>query len=83
MLCIHQTPHHPNDLKSQHHKSNPTTIRVNAILRIHTPRNGIRIIIIEVVVQLAVAAAELLLLQEQRVVHQRQGVEDVEFVLLG
>ena len=33
--------------------------------------------------QLAVAAAKLLLLEEEGVVHERQGVEDVEARLLG
>lgn len=50
---------------------------------IHTTCDGIRLVVIQVIVQLAISGAELLLLQEQCVVHQGQSVEDVELKLLG
>ena len=40
-------------------------------------------VIEQVVVQLPVAAAKLLLLEEEAVVHEGQGIEDVEFQILG
>ncbi|KAH6609414.1 hypothetical protein Trco_002760 [Trichoderma cornu-damae] len=44
---------------------------------------GIRPVVEEVIVQLAIARAELLLLQEKPVVHEGQGVEDVKLGELG
>lgn len=44
---------------------------------------GVSPVVEEVIVQLAVARAKLLLLQEETVVHERQGVEDVKLGELG
>jgi hypothetical protein len=38
----------------------------------------IRIIIIQIIMQLAITLAELLLLDEQRIIHQTHGIKDVE-----
>ena len=41
------------------------------------------VVVEEVVMKLAVSWAELLLLQEQRIVGDRQSIEHIKFVLLG
>lgn len=58
-------------------------ILVQLVLLVHAASYGVGPIIEEVVVQLAVAGAKLLLLQEKPVVHEGQGVEDVEPGELG
>lgn len=68
----------------RNHQSNATqVILVKLILGIHATRNRIRPVVEQVVVQLTVAPAKLLLLQEQAVVHQGQGIEHIQFGLLG
>lgn len=43
----------------------------------------IRIIVVQIKMQLAITLAELLLLNEKSIVHQAQCVEDVKFEFLG
>ena len=70
-----------NHLK--HHNTNSTSTPMNLIPPIHPARNGIRPIIIQIIMQLAIAAAKTLLFQEPIVVLQRQRIEDIELVLLS
>jgi hypothetical protein len=44
-------------------------------------RDRRRSVVVKVVMQQSITTAEFLCLKEEIVVHQRQGVEDVEFVL--
>lgn len=68
----------------RHHQANATQmLLIQLILGIHTTANRVRPIIKQVVMQLSVAATKLLLLQEQAVVHERQGVEDIQLGPLG
>jgi hypothetical protein len=68
----------------QHRNTNPAHPRlINLIPPIHSTRNRIRVIVIQVIMQLSVSLTELLVLEEQYVVHQSQRVEDVELVSLG
>ena len=72
-------PHH-----LQHRNPNPAHPRlIHLIPPIHSTRNRIRVIVIQVIMQLSVSLPELLVLEEQHVVHQSQRVEDVELVSLG
>jgi hypothetical protein len=43
----------------------------------------VRVVIIQVIMQLAITLAELLLLNKERIIHQAQRVKDVEFEFLG
>lgn len=69
---------------SRHDCSNPTQpLLIQLILLIHATSDGINPIVEEIIMQLAITGAELLLLEEQAIIHERQGVEDVELVALG
>lgn len=70
--------------RSQHHDANPAHVLLvgPVVLRDAAP-NGRRLVVEQVVVQVPVAAAEVVLVEDQRVVHERQGVEDVELELLA
>lgn len=51
---------------------------MHVVARIDATGNGIGLVVVHVVMQLAIAAAKLLLLEEERVVHEGEGIEDVE-----
>lgn len=53
------------------------------VLVIDAASNGFRAVVEQIIMQLPVAWAKLLLFEEQRVVHERQRVEHVEFRPLG
>lgn len=64
----------------EHHETNPAEmVLICPVLVINTAGDGFRAVVEQVVMQLPVTWAELLLLEEQGVVHKRQGVEDIEF----
>lgn len=64
----------------EHHETNPAeVVLIRPILVINTTGDGFRAVVEQVVMQLPVTWAELLLLEEQCVVHKRQRVEDVKF----
>lgn len=68
----------------QHNKTNPThVLLIRPVPAVNTASDGVRAVVEKVVMQLAISGSELLLLQEQRVVHERQGVEDVKLSSLG
>lgn len=56
---------------------------IKLVLLVHASGYGVSPVVEEVIVQLAVTCAKLLLLQEEAVVHERQGVEDVKLGELG
>lgn len=68
----------------QHYQANATQVLlVQLVSPIHAASNRGRTVVEEVVVELAVTGAELLLLQEEAVVEQGQAVEDIKLVLLA
>lgn len=68
----------------QHYQANATQVLlVKLVSPVHAASNGGRTVVEKVVVELTVTGAELLLLQEEAVVEQRQTVEDIELVLLA
>lgn len=56
---------------------------VDAIRRVDTRRHVCGAVVEEVVVELTITGAKQLLLQEQRIVEETEGVEDVESCLLN
>lgn len=48
----------------QHHKSNTTEVLIQLVLAIHAASNVVRAVVKQVVMQLPIATAKLLLLQE-------------------
>lgn len=58
-------------------------ILVQLVLLVDASGYGVSPVVEEIVVQLPIAGAKLLLLEEEAVVHEGQGVEDVEASLLG
>jgi len=54
----------PSSYSLQHHNPNPTTLLTNIILPIHPASNRIRLIIIQIIMQLSIARTKLLLLQK-------------------
>ena len=68
----------------QHNNAHPIHLRlINLIILIHTTTQLRRPPVEQIKVELAITGLEFLVLEEQRVVEQRQGVEDVEAVVLG
>lgn len=64
----------------EHHETNPAeVVLICPVLVVNTAGDGFRAVVEQVVMQLPVTWAELLLLKEQCVVHKRQSVEDVKF----
>lgn len=53
------------------------------VLVVNTAGDGFRAVVEQVVMQLPITRAELLLFKEQCVIHKRQRVEDVELCPLG
>ena len=69
---------------SEHHEPDPARHALFQLVPlIDTPVDRVRLVVEEVIMQLAVAGPKLLLLQEKRVIHQRQRVEHVKVLLLG
>lgn len=67
---------------SQKHNPNaPALILVGLVLSVDSPIDGLCAPVVQVMMQLAVASAEFELFEEERVVVEREGVEDVEFGL--
>jgi hypothetical protein len=67
----------------QHDNTHTTTLSsINLILGINTRRYICGTVVEEVVVQLTISRAEFLIDEEERVVEECEGVEDVEFGLL-
>lgn len=58
-------------------------VLIQLILAIHTATNRIRPIIEQVVMQLSITAAKLLLLQEEAIVHERQRIKNVQLGLFS
>ena len=58
-------------------------ILVQLVLLVDAAGNVIRPVVEQIVMQLPVAAAKLLLLEEQCIVHEGQGIENVKVVPLG
>ena len=68
----------------RHHQADAAEVLlVQLVALVDAAGDGVHAVVEEVVVQLAVAAAKLLLLEEEGVVHEGEGVEDVEAGLLG
>jgi hypothetical protein len=68
----------------QHDNPNPIHLGlVNLVVLIHTAAQLRRPPVEQVKVELAVTGLEFLVLEEERIVQQGQGVEDVEAVVLG
>jgi len=68
----------------QHDHSNSTPILlIGLVLAVDTTVNVCSSPVEEVEVQLAITGTEFLLLKEERIVHERETVEDVEAELLG
>ena len=68
----------------QHNNTNPIHLRlIDLVVLIHATAELWRPPVEEVEVQLSVTGLELVVFEEERVVEERQGVEDVEAVLLG
>lgn len=66
-------------LHSKVHKPHATQrVLVQVVIRIDTSAHWTSLVVEEVVVRHAIAGAEFLLLEEEGVVHERQGIEDVE-----
>ena len=67
---------------SKHDHADSTTLPlIRTILGVYTARYHRGAVVEEVIVQLPVAAAELERLEEEGVVEEGQGVEDIEFEL--
>ena len=56
---------------------------INLIPSINPTPNNIGLIIIQIIVQLSISRAKLLLLQKQTIIHQRQRIKDVKLEFLG
>ena len=72
--------------KSISKHNNPDTIHlrlVNLVVLVDATAQLRRPPVEQIKVELAITGLEFLVLEEQRVVEQRQGVEDVEAVVLG
>jgi hypothetical protein len=68
----------------QHDNPNPIHLGlVNLVILIHAPAQLRRPPVEQIKVQFPVTGLEFLVLEEERVVEQGQGVEDVEAVVLG
>lgn len=68
----------------QHNNPNPIHLRlINLIILIHTATQLRRPPVKQVKVQLSITGLELVVFEEQGVVEEGQGVEDVEAVLFG
>jgi len=75
---------HVNFIHLQHNNTNPIHLRlINLVILIDTTTQLRRPPVEEVEVQLAITGLELVVFEEERVVEQGQGVEDVEAVLFG
>lgn len=66
----------------QHHADTTALALVWQIALVDTSAHRRCAPVVEVVVQLTVSCAELELLKEERVVHQGEGVEDIELGLV-
>lgn len=68
----------------RHNQTNTAqVILVKLVLTVNATCDGVYAVVEEVVVQLTVTTAKFLLLEEERIVHQSEGVEDVKLVPLG
>lgn len=75
---------HVNFIHLQHNNTNTIHLRlVNLVVLIHATAELRCPPVEKVEVQLAITRLELVVLEEQRVVEERQGVEDVETVLFS
>jgi len=70
-------------LDLQHNNPNSTATLINVIFLVHTTRNWISLIIVEIKMQLSITSSKLLLFQKQIIVHQCQRIEDIKFVFLS
>ena len=52
--------------------------RTRLVPRIDAARDGCRAVVVKIVMQRAVSRTELLVLEEERVIKEGEGVEDVE-----
>ena len=65
-----------------HDYSYPSPFRsIDTVFRVDTTGHRRRAVVVEVVVQLTVTTAEFQLFQEERIVQESEGVEDVEIEL--
>lgn len=67
----------------KHNQPNPTPLLIRLPLNIRPPRHWQRPIIKQVVIQPPIPSAKLEILEEHRVIEQREGIEDVEFEIVG
>jgi len=67
----------------QHDQSNAAhVLGTRLVPRIDAAANRRRAVVVQVVMQRAISGAELLFLEEERVIEQREGVEDIEASLV-
>jgi hypothetical protein len=72
----------PKNPISKHNNPNPIHLRlINLVVLIHTAAQLRRPPVEQIKVELAVTGLEFLVFEEERVIEQRQGVEDVEAVV--
>jgi hypothetical protein len=84
LLFVFHFPPHAAKLLLEHNNPHAIHLRlVNLVVFINATAELRRPPVEQVKVELAVTGLELLVLEEERVVEQRQGVEDVEAVVLG
>lgn len=68
----------------EHHETNSAeVVLICPVLVVNTAGDWFRAVVEQVVMQLPITRAELLLFKEQCVIHERQGIEDVELCPLG
>lgn len=68
----------------QHNNTNPTQfVLIRPVVLGNTSPNGRRLVVKQVVVQVPVATAKVVLVKHKRVVHEGQGIEHVELELLA
>ncbi|KAI6760826.1 hypothetical protein HG530_009686 [Fusarium avenaceum] len=68
----------------RHHQSDAAeVVLVKLVFAVNTTGNRVDAVVEQVVVKLTITSTKLLLLQEERIVHQCQSVEHIELVALG
>lgn len=69
-------------IRSKHNNTDTASpLFIDIVLHVDSSGNGLGAVVVDIVVQLAVSRSELLLFEEQWVVQQSQGVEDIEVIL--
>lgn len=69
-------------LELQHHYPNAThLLLIGIVILVHAPSDRGSPVVKQIIMQLAISSAEFEMFQEQRVILQSQGVEDVEIEL--